>query len=453
MDFAILTRLDPGSKPLRLRTLILLRWLAVSGQSAAVVGVNVGLGFPLPLLPCVVLIVMSAWLNIFLHLRYPAQTHISPRFALTLLGYDIVQLAGLLFFTGGLENPFSMLLLVPVVVSASALPLAHTLMLAGLMIGCANLLAFQHYPLPWFPTVNIAIPLLYLIGIWSALVASLAFMAIYTFRIAAESRQMSRALAATEMVMAREQKLAAIDGLAAAAAHELGTPLSTISLVAKEMQRALKSNNPMFEDVNLLKSQADRCRDILAKLTSLGDTEDDLFARMSLGHLIEEVVTPYRGFGKDIVITLVPTAKAGTDKRQPFGHRNPAILYGLGNILENAVDFAATKVGIEAVWDTNTVSITVRDDGKGFQPEVIGRLGEPYVSVRPSNPRVIGPDEESGLGLGFFIAKTLLERSGARLEIGNNPHPQHGAVVEITWPRYLMDEATKDKAVNSHTEP
>ncbi|MBZ0214970.1 MAG: ActS/PrrB/RegB family redox-sensitive histidine kinase, partial [Fimbriimonadaceae bacterium] len=357
MTSSFQTRLNTGSKPLRLRTLILLRWPAVVGQSMAVVGVHVGLGFTLPLLPCVGLIALSAWLNIYLHLRYPPQTHTTPRFAATLLGYDIVQLAGLLYLTGGLENPFSMLLLVPVVVSASALPLVHTLTLSALMVGCANLLAFQHFPLPWFPGVNIAIPLLYLIGIWSALVATLAFMAIYTYWIAEDSRQMSRALAATEMVIAREKNLFALDGLAAAAAHELGTPLGTISVVVKELQRAMDGDNPLAEDVALLKSQADRCRDILAKLTSLDGQKDVLFAHMSLGHLIEEVVASHRDFGKEIRITLAPGEKAGMDVRAPVGRRNPAILYGLGNLVENAVDFAKTTVEISAIWDEDSVSI------------------------------------------------------------------------------------------------
>lgn len=443
MGFAFQTRFDTGSKPLRLRTLILLRWPAVIGQSVAVVTIHVGLGFPLPLLACVALITMSAWLNIYLLMRYPARTHLEPRFAAILLGYDIVQLAGLLFLTGGLENPFSMLLLVPIVISASTLPLAHTLVLSALMVGCANLLAFRHFPLPWFPDVSISIPLLYLIGIWTALVATLAFMAIYAFWIAEESRQMSRALEATEMVMAREQKLAALDGLAAAAAHELGTPLGTISLVVKELQRDMTSDNPMAEDVTLLKSQADRCRDILAKLTSLGGVEDALFARMSLAHLIEEVVAPHRNFGKDIRVLLLPSEDSGVEIRQPVGRRNPAIIYGLGNIIENAVDFAATTVEISAVWNEDKVSITITDDGRGFQPDVIGRLGEPYVTERPLNTRHVGPDEESGLGLGFFIAKTLLERSGAKLELANRPYPAHGAIVEVEWPREFM-EATND---------
>jgi len=440
MDSQTLTRIEIGSKSLRLRTLILLRWLAVAGQSVAVVGVHVGLGFELPLLPCVGLIVLSAWLNIYLHLRYLAQTQVSPIFAVILLGYDIVQLAGLLYLTGGLENPFSMLLLVPVVVSASTLPLAHTLMLSALMIGCANLLAFQHFPLPWFDDVDIAIPLLYLIGIWTALVATLAFMAIYTYRIAEESRLMSQALSATEMVMAREQKLAALDGLAAAAAHELGTPLGTISLVAKELQRSAEPDSSLGEDVALLKSQADRCRDILAKLTSLGESEDTLLTRMSLGHLIEEVAAPHRDFGKEIRIVLTPAENADTAVRQPIGRRNPAIIYGLGNIIENAVDFAESQVIIEAVWDTDTVKISIKDDGRGFQPEVLSRLGEPYITVRPANPRHAGADEESGLGLGVFIAKTLLERSGARVELRNRTHPHHGAVVEIIWQRQFMDD-------------
>ena len=443
MDFPLQSRVGVGSKLLRLKTLILLRWLAVAGQSAAVLGVHVGLGFSLPLLPCVVLIAISAWLNIYLYLRYPTQTHLTPGFAMTLLGYDIVQLAGLLYLTGGLENPFSMLLLVPVVVSASTLPLTHTLVLSGLMVGCANLLAFQHLPLPWFPDVVISIPFVYLMGIWSALVASLAFMAIYTYRIAEESRQMSKALSATEMIMAREQILLALDGLAAAAAHELGTPLGTISLVAKELQRAIETDSPLAEDVTLLKSQADRCRDILAKLTSLGDSEDDMFARMSLGHLIEEVVAPHRNFGKDINITLAETRSAEHGISEPVGPRNPAIMYGLGNIIENAVDFADTTVEIDANWDGDSVEVIIKDDGKGFQPDVIGRLGEPYVTVRPSNPRQFGPDDEAGLGLGFFIAKTLLERSGAKLELGNRPPPDHGAIVEISWQRGFMENDTK----------
>lgn len=440
MTFLLNKQSTIGSKPLRLRTLILLRWPAVVGQTIAVVSIHVGLGFPLPLLPCVGLIAISAWLNIYLHLRYPAQTHATPRFAATLLGYDIVQLAGLLFLTGGLENPFSMLLLVPVVVSASALPVAHTLMLSALMIGCANLLAFQHFPLPWFPDVNINIPLLYLIGIWSALVATLTFMAIYTYWIAEDSRKMSRALAATEMVIAREQNLFALDGLAAAAAHELGTPLGTISVVAKELERTIDDDHFLSEDVALLKSQADRCRDILAKLTSLDGRKDALFAHMSLGHLIEEVVDPHRNFGKEINILLMPSETSGPDNLEPVGRRNPAILYGLGNIIENAVDFARTRVDISAVWDDEIVSVTIADDGSGFQPDILGRLGEPYVTARPSNPRHIGPDDESGLGLGFFIAKTLLERSGAVLTLENRPHPDHGAVVKIVWPRASMDD-------------
>jgi two-component system sensor histidine kinase RegB len=228
-------------------------------------------------------------------------------------------------------------------------------------------------------------------------------------------------------VLAREQHLSQLDGLAAAAAHELGTPLSTISVIAKELVNAIAADAPHGEDVRLLREQATRCRDILAKITEL--SSDEPFDRVPLTSLLEEVVAPYRNFGVAIDVTLPESGGA-----EPVGARNPAILYGLGNILENAVDFARERVVLDAQWNADAIDVSISDDGPGFAPEILSRIGEPYVTTRRRVPNETD-DEPTGLGLGFFIAKTLLERSGATMTFENRRVPGRGAVIKLHWQR------------------
>jgi two-component system sensor histidine kinase RegB len=247
--------------------------------------------------------------------------------------------------------------------------------------------------------------------------------------VAEEARLLADALAATELVLAREQHLSQLDGLAAAAAHELGTPLSTIAVIVKELARTLGPGSPHADDIKLLGEQARRCRDILAKLTELS-TAAEPFDRMKLSALIEEVVAPHRNFGVTIEVKL-PADRAA----EPVGARNLAVLYGLGNLVENAVDFARLRVEVSAEWSEEEVTVTVVDDGPGFSPEVFGRLGEPYVTSRGSGRPAAAEPESGGLGLGFFIAKTLIERSGGTLSCVNRPPPQSGAVVKVRWAR------------------
>ncbi|GLK54837.1 two-component system sensor histidine kinase RegB [Methylopila capsulata] len=411
---------------LRLDTLVRLRWLAVAGQSAAVVLVHAALGFPLPLAACFLVIALSAGLNVLLRLRFPVTHRLAPQAAAALLGYDVLQLAALLYLTGGLENPFSVLFLAPVMISATALPPKATLSLAALVVTCATLLGLAHRPLPWSGAEPVDMPFLYVAGIWCALLLALCFIGVYAWRVAAESRELGQALAATELVLAREQHLSALDGLAAAAAHELGTPLATIALVAKELERGMEAG-PQRDDIVLLREQVDRCRDILKKLTSL-DEHGAPFDIMAMGHLIEDVVEPHRNFGVALQVALI-----GDRATEPHWRRNPSVLYGLGNIVENAVDFARSSVRVTAGWDAARVTLEIADDGPGFAPEILAKVGEPYVSTR-SDDR--GHDQEAGgLGLGVFIAKTLLERSGATIEIGNAAAPEEGAVVRVAWPR------------------
>jgi two-component system sensor histidine kinase RegB len=428
-----LANLNLGRRARRLRvdTLVRLRWLAVAGQSAAVLATFYGLGFPLPLGLCFLAIAASAWLNIGLRVRFPVSHRLEDTAALVLLSYDVLQLSSLLYLTGGLENPFAMLFLAPVMIAAVSLTSRATLLLGILIVLAASFLAFFHLPLPWQPNESLSLPILYLAGIWLAIVLGAAFIGIYAARVSEEARRLSDALAATELVLAREQHLTQLDGLAAAAAHELGTPLATITLVVKDLVKMLPGEGLIGEDVALLAQEVQRCRTILGKLASLGDEGAEMLDQMTVSHLVEEVVEPQRNFGVELDID-----NAG-EGAEPICRRNPGILYGLGNLVENAMDFAKSRVRIEMRWTQDQVRITIEDDGPGFLPDVLIRLGEPYISTK--GPERRSKSEDGGLGLGLFIAKTLLERSGATVAMANVPQPGRGARVVVIWPRLLFE--------------
>jgi two-component system, sensor histidine kinase RegB len=419
----------------RLDTLVRLRWLAVFGQLAALFVVHFGLEYVVvPIWSCLAVIAVAALLNVALRVAFPKTQWLEPDRAAWLLGFDIAELAALLYLTGGLENPFSFLLLGPVLISATALPPRMTLLIGTFAMLCATVLVFFHYDLPWETPHGLELPEIYMVGVWLSILLAIGYIGVYTWQVAEEARQLSDALAATELVLAREQHLSQLDGLAAAAAHELGTPLATITLVVREIERMLEPKSPYAEDVKLLREAAQRCREIMAKLTELPTGEP--FDRLPLSALIEEAAAPHRNFGVSVGVTLPPN-RAG----EPVGARNPAIRYGLGNIIENAVDFARSRVEIFAHWDDDDVSITISDDGPGFAPEVLVRLGAPYVTHRRPEPRSSESDGDTvfGLGLGFFIAKTLLERSGAKLSLINQAPPLHGATIKITWNRAVFE--------------
>lgn len=435
MGDGAMTALDPSApslersnRHLRLDTLVRLRWLAVAGQSLAVAGVHFGLGFQLPFGWCFAAIAISAWLNIALRIRFPLSHRLRAGAATALLAFDVIQLAALLFLTGGLQNPFSILFLAPVMISATALPPQRTLLLGVLAIALATGLNFFHLPLPWAGSPRPDLPAFYQAGTWIALVLGIGFTGIYAWRVAKEARDLSDALTATELVLAREQHLSQLDGLAAAAAHELGTPLATIALVAKELSRLSPPEGEMAEDIALLREQVERCRGILGKLASLQDDDGSPLDQLSLSLLIEEAAGPQRPFGTPFAIDM------RGEKPEPVCRRNPGMLYGLGNIVDNAVEFARSTVAITAHWTQAHVTLIIADDGPGFPPDVLMRAGEPYLSRGAGESRAGG-----GLGLGLFIAKTLLERGGAALEFSNLPPPGSGASIRIVWPRAIFE--------------
>jgi two-component system sensor histidine kinase RegB len=416
------------SRRLRLQTLVRLRWLAVGGQTATVMIVAFWLKFSLPLLAACVLIACLAWINFFLTLRFPATHRLEPPAAFALLGIDLLQLSGLLFITGGLANPFSVLVCVPVIISFASQPIRYSMALIASAMICITALAFSPFRLPWYDGVEINVHSVMQLGVWCSIASTMAFAAFYAYRVSMEASQLADALAATELVLQREKHLSQLDGLAAAAAHELGTPLATISVVAKEMERELGHDERYREDVALLRSQSERCRDILRRLTTLSSENEAHMRHLTLSSMMEEIIAPHREFGINVEL-IEKNGRTG----EPVLNRSAGIMYGLGNLIENAVDYARDKVTVTVEYNAETLTILIEDDGNGYAPEILTRIGEPYVTSRQRD------DTAGGLGLGLFIAKTLLERSGGTLIFGNRDPGGPGARIEIEWPRMLID--------------
>ncbi|MFW5659881.1 MAG: ActS/PrrB/RegB family redox-sensitive histidine kinase, partial [Oceanicaulis sp.] len=391
------------------RTLILLRWLAVIGQTVCVVVVHYGLGFDLPLGLCLGVIAASAWVNAWLSLAMSTQRFAKDWEAFAQLAYDVAQLMVLLALTGGLINPFSVMLVGPVVISVAALPTRWWVLLAGFAIVGSISLSVWHLPLPWFSGETVSLPATYQVGMWTALAIAIGFTAVYAWRVGSEARRMGTALAATQTVLAREQRLSALGALSAAAAHELGTPLATIQLTAKEMQREAR-DDLMKEDAALIVSQAQRCREILQRLSQTQDATDEMHDRVGLKEALEEAAAPLQGLGAIVRVQLSPPAD---EPEPPVLQRRAEILYAVGNFIENAVDFARSEVTVSGAWSEDKIVLTVQDDGPGFPPDILAKLGEPYVTTRRAEPG------HGGLGLGVFIAITLTERVGGEVELSN----------------------------------
>lgn len=418
--------LSPADEPagrVRLQTLVLLRWIAIIGQLLAILFVHFGLNFKLPLLPALGVVGISALLNIVLFVVYPTAKRLSEPGAALYLAFDLVQLCILLFLTGGIDNPFTVLILVPVTVSATILSLRSTVMLGLLAFALAVMLTIWHFPLPWSDQAGALRPELLQWGNLIALVLGTLFIAAYAWQVAEEARRMSDALAATQMALAREQQVSALGGLAAAAAHELGSPLGTIAVVVKEIGRDLPPEHALSEDIALLQSQVERCREILARLSRRPSATSDpeAFADLGIANMMEMVAQPWRRDGIAFAVQLIGS---GTPPLLP---RRPEILHGLGNLMQNAMEFARSRVDVEVDWDDRLIRLRILDDGPGLNVDILSALGEPYVTSRP---------DSGGMGLGVFIAMNLLRRSGASVAFANRPAGR-GTQVEVNWPRQL----------------
>ncbi|TNE38093.1 MAG: HAMP domain-containing histidine kinase [Alphaproteobacteria bacterium] len=415
-------------------SLVMPRWLAVVGQTLAVLIVHFWFGFNLPLFACLATIGGLAVMNIWLHSGFPPTKRFSDREAALFLGIDMLQLTALLYFTGGLHNPFFILFIAPVAVSASSLSMRSTIILMLLGFACVSIIALFAQPLPWIEGQEFEMPRLYQVGLWVAIILGLSFSTAYASGIAREARAMSTALAASQYVLAREQRLSAVGGLAAAAAHELGTPLGTIALIAKEFQEELGDRPELKEDLDMLMSQVHRCRDILSRLSANPSQGDAVYDRLDVSALIHEVVDQMPHTGVHFDVNLAPFERA-EDGEEPNIARQPEILYGLGNFIDNAADFAKSRVSVTADWNENTISLRIADDGPGFPSRILESLGEPFLTTRLRETKSARGHDHEGLGLGVFIAKTLIEHTGGTIRFANSSKPGEGAVVTVTWAR------------------
>jgi two-component system sensor histidine kinase RegB len=414
-----------GERRVRLRTLTVIRWIAIIGQAFTIALVHFSLEFRLPLWPLLSAVGLSALINLVLTAGFPATTRLTERAAALLLGYDILQLAFLLGLTGGLQNPFAILLIVPVTLSATTLSLRTTVVLCLFVVMAATLLALYPTDLPWYEG-SFRLPALYVGGLWLALVLGTALIAGYAWRVADEARRLSDALAATQMALAREQQLSALGGLAAAAAHELGSPLATIAVTARELANSVPPDSPLAEDIAELVSESQRCREILRSLSQKGESEEHTpFTRMPLSNLLETVADSCRHRPGVTVTSMIE--RATHLSLEPQLVPTPELRHALANLIDNAIQFAEHEVRIVVSLDPEQVEVRVEDDGAGFPAEVLELLGEPYLSTR---------NEAGGLGLGIFIAQTLLARTGATLQFGNLGR---GARVTITWMRAILE--------------
>lgn len=426
--------LEPySSGRLRRSTLVALRWGAIAGQALTLLIVGYGLKFSFPVIPAMVIVGFSVLLNILIHLTLPLDRRVSDGEALGQLGFDVLQLGALLWLTGGMNNPFALLFIAPVVTSATTLRLTVLFILFTLTTLISLALMEFSAPLPWYPGEAFALPPVFQTGLWAALMTGMAFTSLYAWRASQESRRMSEALSATEAVLAQEQKMSALGGLAAAAAHELGTPLGTIQLTAKEMTRELAAGTPLGDDARLVHEQAQRCREILRQLAYRGDEGDMMHDMIGLKALLEEVAEPFFVFDRTLDITV-----QGQTSPAPQLMRQAEMIYGLTNFVENAVDFASETVRLVGRWDRDHVYIDILDDGAGFDPAIRSKLGEPYVTSRPNKTGESDVFGAGGLGLGFFIAKTLLERTGGEVSFGNRKS-KPGAFVRVKWKRRAIE--------------
>ena len=414
----------------QLRTLALIRWVAIAGQAAALMVVHFGLGFSLPLLPALAAVCVSALFNSATAVRHPSGS-LGEQGVAAYLAFDVVQLAVLLFLTGGLENPFAFLLLAPVAVSATILSLTSTVALCGISLVCITVLGVWHMPLPWKGAAP-RLPDIYVLGVWVALAIGIIFFAAYTWRVAEEARRLSEGLAATQLALAREQQLSAMGALAAAAAHELGSPLGTIAIAAREISRDLPADSPLAEDVELLLSETARCRDILADLAHNPAGDNAPFSQVPISAIVESASAMHRSDSVALGFDAAPAPEA-PGSREPHITSAPEIIHGIGNLVQNAVQFARRNVAVRTRWTESWVEVAIVDDGPGFAPQVLERIGQPYISM-PTDRRVETGDH---MGLGIFIAQTLLNRSGARLRFSNEP--AGGAKVAVRWDRAILE--------------
>ena len=426
MDFATIFRLEENLN-LDKKTLVFLRWIAIFGQLFSVNLVFFFLDLNFPVFLCHVVIFVGLLSNIYLQFGIKA-TLLKDLYSSSFLMYDIIQLSILLFLTGGIFNPFAILLIVPTIVSSTFLSVGSTIILGTSTIILLFILTFFNMPLPGMEEYVLSFPNYYVTGILISLIIGLIFLSYFGIRFAGETKKRSDALNKLQQILAKEYELESLGGQAAAAAHSLGTPLATISVVSKELRKEVGDNSKLTKDIDLLISQTKRCSEILKKISQKKIISDEFLSSMSFENLLEEIIKSFKESTEKKI-------KLNTDKdiNKIDIKKNPELVYGLRNFIGNAVKFSNDKILISIISDNINLFVIIEDDGPGFPEDIIKALGEPYIKSKSSLSQ-----NNAGLGLGTFLGKTLLERQNAKLSFKDDKN-LGGASVVISWsPRNIL---------------
>ena len=420
MNFSTLFRLGENLN-LDRKTLIILRWIAIIGQFTAInlVYFYLNLNFPIKIAYLIILIGLIT--NLILQFKVKTIL-LSDFYASIFLIYDLVQLSLLLYLTGGISNPFSILMIIPAIVSSTLLSMGTTMILGFLTILFLFLLTIFHYPLPGIHDGSVTFPKLYLIGYFIAIIVGLIFLSYFGIRFSGESKRRSDAVNRLQQVVAKEYELESLGGQAAAAAHSLGTPLATINVVATEIKKEIGDNKELVKDIDLLISQTKRCGEILKQISMKQIKEDTFFSKTGLENLLSEIIENFQETSSKKIYLV-----SDQDKNKIQFRRSPELIYGLRNFIGNAVKFSKSKVEIEIKSNNDLTNISIHDDGPGFPDDIIEIIGEPYIKSKSKSVL-----SNAGTGLGTFLGKTLLERQLAKLHFSNN-NKFGGASVNINW--------------------
>ena len=420
MNFSTLFRLKENLH-LDKKTLVNFRWIAIIGQLIAINFVYFVLELDLPIIETHIVILIGLITNIVLQFKIRTNQLRDFNSALFLI-YDLLQLSTLLYLTGGIFNPFSLLIIIPTIVSSTFLSMGTTIILGTFTIVLLFLLKEFHKILPGLDIYNFNFPEYYLAGVLVSIIIGLVFLSYFGIRFSGETKKRSEALDKLQQVMAKEYELDSLDGQAAAAAHSLGTPLATISVVAKELKKEIGDKSKYSKDLDLLISQSKRCSNILKKISKKEISDDQFINLIKAESLLEEIIISFEETS-DKKITLLENG----DKNKINIKRSPEIVFGLRNFIGNAIKFADREVRIKLISNKQNLVLIINDDGPGFAEDIIKLIGEPYLKSRSKQVY-----DKAGLGLGIFLGKTLLERKKAQLTFFNKEDLK-GATIKIVW--------------------
>ncbi len=402
-----------------LGNLIKIRWIAIFGQLLAIIFVSFIVNIEIPFFEALIVIFISIFINFYSFIIQRKQKTISNTTAFLFLLFDTLQLGALLFLTGGIINPFSILILAPVITSASYLPALLTVILSTISILIIIVLNFYFIPINLGKEFSLTY--IYSFGLVSSLVITIIFIAIYAYLFASSSRKISNALSASKLQILNQKKITEVGSLSAAAAHELSTPLNTIFLILNDLlkeQKLIEDKN-ISKDIQLLKSQAERCREILQKLSKNPlKLKDKFLEKVKITDLIK---INFEKFNRNKTLNIIRNFQ----KEEPEIIFKDEIMYALGNIIQNAITYSKKKVTVEIQYEKNDIILKISDDGYGFSRDIVDKLGEPYISKN-----------NKGMGLGIFIAKNLIENMGGNIQFYNSKDSK--AVVEIHFVNAIL---------------